>query len=924
MATKTKPAKRNRQARLVEAPVLGSTRVPPADREALLHPDPAPLHGVPKEISAERALARAESLLGKGHFGAALREAGALKLGDGALDGRYAFIRQEKLSRARIGIADRYFLRGDARNARRFYERALKPDTDDPAVVRVAEVAGKAFDDLARRRGELIRGLRRDIERKDFAQWCGRKKTLNDVTILDVRGVRERIFPDFRLESVFTGRPPIDPDPGYLDPLPPETEAIAFSSAVPGAIFRAATDAPVDIDAMPVAELPDGKVRASLAMPVLANILTAKAGLFAIDNGLSVAGRADNVVPLFRYEHLRDKAKELIAHIQTIEARMLPIQFELDDFAEALDAIRRPLATQQAELEAVKQRIAELTQTLAALVQAEQSMALVVGEIAKIEDECECDWFCWLVSIGVGLFIYGLTFAIVLSITAVLPALTVLIVGSLLATAAGVLTHATFTCENVGTIGRTMRDTLAGVRGAIAEAEAELNHALMTRDILIASINALTEQLEEAYQSNAARVLDAKTLDAIQSQYNHLRQSLLTRAQSVARLAQNAFNFERDAAADLIRDAYYDPARKGYTAAETLLHDLGGLDLIELTGRTKKSMQLSHMVSIRRHHPVTFLAIAATGAGRFTTELREFDRWYPGTYLQRIKEVRVEVLIGEKIVPVRGYISNDGVSLVRIADSENRRRIDNVSVFPEPDEDIARLCYKRLQRRRHVDTMAFPEFSSSLHDDRMRHIQSRERNFFENVGLESTWIIELLPDQPFEIAKITDIRVWFQYEAMFDDNLKRILLPKRYAGRQEMLALPIGRGLRERGDEADFSSGVSFKTSRTMFDAPAVDKKIVNAGFAIRRKDAVALGGEAGLEVAYEDAAPAALTTNDDGIVVTAPEHPEGAGLAKLAAMAHGKSVEGTWTLRLDSLPSGVAMEDIDDVFLLLNCEYAV
>ena len=400
MATKVKAARRNRQARPVEAPVLGSIQVPPASRAGLLHPDPAPLHAVPKETVPEAALARVESLLGKGHFGAALREAGALKLGDSALAGRYEFVRQEKVARAQIGIADRYFLRGDVRNARRYYQRALKPDTDDVVVLRVADVANKAFDDLTRRRGELIRGLRRDIEKNDFAQWCGRKKSLNDFTVLDLRAVRERIHPDFRLENVFVGRPPIDPDPGYLDSLPPETEAIAFSSAVPGAIFRAATDAPVDIDASPVAELPeapDTKVRASLAMPLFANILTAKVGLFAIDNGLGVTGRADNAVPLFRYEHLRDKAKELIGHIQTIEARMLPIQFELDDFAEAIDAFRRPLATQQAELEAVKQRIAELVQDLADLVQTEKALNDVVIAFDKAEAECECDWFCELV-----------------------------------------------------------------------------------------------------------------------------------------------------------------------------------------------------------------------------------------------------------------------------------------------------------------------------------------------------------------------------------------------------------------------------------------------------------------------------------------------------------------------------------------------
>jgi Tc toxin complex TcA C-terminal TcB-binding domain len=254
---------------------------------------------------------------------------------------------------------------------------------------------------------------------------------------------------------------------------------------------------------------------------------------------------------------------------------------------------------------------------------------------------------------------------------------------------------------------------IAGVRGAIAETEAELHHALITRDILIASINALADQLEQAYQSNAARVLDAKTLDAIQAQYNTLRQSLLTRAHAVAKLAESAFNFERDTEARLIRDAYYDPGLKGYTAAETLLHDLSGLDHVDLTGRTRKAMQLSQMVSLRKHNPLSFLALANARTGRFTTALADFDRWYPGTYLQRIKEVRVEVLVDGEPVPARGYISNDGVSLVRFADPDNRRPVDNTRIFDEPDEDLAKLCYKRLQRRRHVDTMAYSSRSST-------------------------------------------------------------------------------------------------------------------------------------------------------------------------------------------------------------------
>ncbi len=123
MTTKVKSARSIEQARsAVAAPVLGSTRLPPVIREELVHPDPAPLHEVPQDSGAEATLARMESLLGKGHFGAALREGAALTPTDAALAGRYAFIHQEKVSRAQIGIANRYFLRGDHDNARRYYE----------------------------------------------------------------------------------------------------------------------------------------------------------------------------------------------------------------------------------------------------------------------------------------------------------------------------------------------------------------------------------------------------------------------------------------------------------------------------------------------------------------------------------------------------------------------------------------------------------------------------------------------------------------------------------------------------------------------------------------------------------------------------------------------------------------------------------
>jgi hypothetical protein len=916
----------------VEASVLGTTRLPQPVQDQLLRADPAPLHEVPQDIGAEAVLARVEGLLGKGHFGAALQEAGALKLSVPALGSRYEFLRQEKLSRAHIGIADRYVLRGDSKNARRFYERALAPDSADPAVKEITQLATKAFDDLLGRRSALIKQLKTAVAKNDFTQWCGAKNTLTGLSLVDVDAVRARIYPDFRLESAFGERPPIDPHPGYLDPLPVETAVVEFPSSVPSTIFRAHTDAAVDVDAPPagLARAASNQIHASLAFPLMANVLRAKAGLFAVAQGLNVSGQADGVLPLFRYEHLRDRTKELVAYIQGIESRMFPVQFELDDFAEAISAIKRPLDAQQAELVAVNQRITELTQTLTQLAQAEQALDGVVIALDQAQADCDCDWFCWLVAFICDAFITALIVAVAVAVAtttagigAVIVAEALLVIGIGAGMGTAYLVAATWSCENVGVIERSMKASRDGVRASIADDEAELQHALATRDVLIASINALTQELDAAYQSNAARVLDAKTLDAIQAQYNRLRQSLLTRAQAVAKLAQSAFNFERDADVALIRDAYYDQDLKGYTGAETLLHDLSGLDHIDLTGRTQKAIQLNQMVSLSKHNPLSFIALSATRTARFTTSLADFDRWYPGTYLQRIKEVRVEVMIGDTAVPARGYLSNDGVSLVRFADSKGARPVDNVRVFAEPDADIARLCYKRLQRRRHIDTMAFPEFESRLYDRRMGRLQDRERNFFENVGLESTWSIELLPDQPFDLSLITDIRIWFQYEALFDENLRRVAEAKRYTDCREMVALPITKSIRDAGGTGDLSAPLIFKTTRAIFDAPVVDKKILDAGLAVKLKASKPLGGAATLQVALAGAPAAVVTTNDAGVVASASDHPTGSGVAQLAAMVQGKSVDGEWTVRLQSLPAGLAPDDIDEIFLLLHCEYS-
>jgi hypothetical protein len=536
-----RPKRRHRQQgqQMVQADLLGTTRVPPPLLEPLVHPDATPLHQIPQEQEVEVALSRVENLIGKGLFGVALREAKALQIQDSPLAAHYEFIRQEKVARTHIGIADRYFIRGDKDSARQFYARAIQPETTNATIAGVARLAEQTFEQLLVKRQDLVNDLKNRIREDSYADWCEKKNELQTTTWMDMSTIRTTIFPDFSLEGIFGELPPIQPTPGWVDPLPPEAEFVDFAAVTPGAVFNADTEKAITVDVgIPTIEAggrleepgtppsrrfeaaQNGRIRASVVMPILANVFIAKARLFAIDQGLTPAGQAQGVVPLFRYEYLRDKAKQIIAHIQDIESRMLPIQFKLDDFAEVVSTIRFHLEEQEAELEAVNQKISELMQTLTVLAQVEKEIDKVVQLLQQAQDECDCDWWCWLGAILEGAIVVAFGVALSLALGAIAEPLAgiggLFIVGGILVAAK------TITCDNVGEITTSIRHVQTGIRQAIQENGAELNYELTVRDTLIANSNTLSHELSEVYASNAARVLNFGTLNIIQAQYDSL------------------------------------------------------------------------------------------------------------------------------------------------------------------------------------------------------------------------------------------------------------------------------------------------------------------------------------------------------------------------------------------------------------------
>jgi hypothetical protein len=111
----------------------------------------------------------------------------------------------------------------------------------------------------------------------------------------------------------------------------------------------------------------------------------------------------------------------------------------------------------------------------------------------------------------------------------------------------------------------------------------------------------------------------------------------------------------------------------------------------------------------------------------------------------------------------------------------------------------------------------------------------------------------------------------------------------------------------------DFGSPLAFETTRDLFEGPSVDKTIVNAGVALRLKNGRKPCGPVAVRLKFEGATPVTVTTTDTGVAATATDHPAGGGLDDLAAMVHGKSIKGSWTVQIADLPAGVATDDIDE-----------
>ncbi|GEA90251.1 hypothetical protein [Cellulomonas cellasea] len=229
----------------------------------------------------------------------------------------------------------------------------------------------------------------------------------------------------------------------------------------------------------------------------------------------------------------------------------------------------------------------------------------------------------------------------------------------------------------------------------------------------------------------------------------------LTMALRVARLMQQAYNFETDQALTLIRADYSLLEVNGLLGADALLADISQLQYDLVAVARGKPQPVKHTVSLAESHGLAFeTGLRQTGVMEFETDVDEFDHAFPGTYAGRIEAVEVEV---EGLVPVRGvrgFLTNNGVSAYRVPGAPAA-----VKFRLQPRET---LVLSEYERRRDGLLVA---------DD------TRARGVFQGAGVCSSWRLELPKAvNELDFGALTDVRLTFYYSARYDRDLHEQVL----------------------------------------------------------------------------------------------------------------------------------------------------
>ncbi len=260
------------------------------------------------------------------------------------------------------------------------------------------------------------------------------------------------------------------------------------------------------------------------------------------------------------------------------------------------------------------------------------------------------------------------------------------------------------------------------------------------------------EQLDAVSDLMENRFSNLGRFTWLAQQLQRLHRTAYDGAMSLARLAEQAFRFERDEeAASVLEPSYWDAGQFGLLAGERLFVALQTLErrFLETNDRTH---EIDQPVSLGQIDPAALIRLRESGTCDVTIPELAFDLFYPGHYKRRIKGVRLTIPC------ITGPYVNVSTTLELLGSKLRRTPAVNQPLVDVPPRRTTSIATSTAQNDGGV-------FEMSFRDERYLP--------FEGAGAISSWRLSLPSTfRPFDYSTITDVIISISYTAEHDGVLR--------------------------------------------------------------------------------------------------------------------------------------------------------
>ncbi|PXF57426.1 MAG: hypothetical protein C4B58_10000 [Deltaproteobacteria bacterium] len=261
------------------------------------------------------------------------------------------------------------------------------------------------------------------------------------------------------------------------------------------------------------------------------------------------------------------------------------------------------------------------------------------------------------------------------------------------------------------------------------------------------------EQQDEVYEFYKDKFTNLGLYTWLSTNLQRLYREAYNNAYAVAKLAEQAYRFERgDDSGELIGPNHWEASKTGLLAGERLLIDLQNLER-KFLETNYRSLEIDQAFSLTQINPAALIQLKETGTCEFEVPEIFFNLFYPGHYRRRIKAARLTIPC------ITGPYTNVSATLSLIGSQmRNEPKLGQEYLLDVPRSRSIAIGTSTAQNDAGV-------FELNFRDERYMP--------FEGAGAISEWNLSLPKNfRQFDYQTINDVILHISYTAEEDGLLR--------------------------------------------------------------------------------------------------------------------------------------------------------